>query len=595
MRFAVVSVLTAVVLSPSCTSADCPDGVARDEDGKCADPDLEMDQDGDGFLPSEGDCDDADPAVHPNASETCNGVDDDCDGVVDDPPYSGDYETWYPDADNDGFGDPARPQDACAQPAGYVADASDCDDTNAAVNPLGTERFNAVDDNCDGLFDCVDPTCTDPECVNAVDVERCWNYADDDGDGLVDCEDPDCDEHVWCTGVGRNTCTNGVDDNGVDGVDEADPQCRQVDFEEVGVPPVLCTAAALLDCSAPVCGVVCIERCYDGIDNDNDGAVDCNDTACTGLLGCGVYADLNYEGDCADGLDRDGDGLVDCADDDCDGQCTEVCDDGRDNDGDSLVDCEDADCLGDPSCSEQCDDQLDNDGDGLIDCWDDDCFGPACSGALRAYVTGGRFTRHHRERQRSPQSAFYILKYASPWDSASTWRAEAVTGVVEVQGANGHVARTCAWGIVAAGGGRRVDYGVTYFGLSPLYFNNSVVAPLTRSGTWTEPGCPVQPASFLPEPVVRRRGVCGFVDETVVRVNPGPIFYRWETVSRHAAAVPWYVPGPARDGFGWQFTDDDQESYFGTYGQIWPIHMRQSESEYWADLAVGAPWYTPAL
>ena len=52
----------------------------------------------------------------------------------------------------------------------------------------------------------------------------------------------------------------------------------------------------------------------------------------------------------------------------------EVCDDGIDNDGDGLVDCEDPDCAGSPECiPEICDDALDNDGDGLTDCEDSEC------------------------------------------------------------------------------------------------------------------------------------------------------------------------------------------------------------------------------
>lgn len=41
------------------------------------------DGDGDGFSTAEGDCDDGDPGIHPGATEVLNGVDDDCDGVVD--------------------------------------------------------------------------------------------------------------------------------------------------------------------------------------------------------------------------------------------------------------------------------------------------------------------------------------------------------------------------------------------------------------------------------------------------------------------------------------------------------------------------------
>lgn len=74
------------------------------------------------------------------------------------------------------------------------------------------------------------------------------------------------------------------------------------------------------------------------------------------------------ETSCTDGVDNDGDELVDCDDTDC--ECLVIeCSDGEDNDGDGLIDCYDPDC----GCEAVCDDGIDNDGDGLTDCDDDDC------------------------------------------------------------------------------------------------------------------------------------------------------------------------------------------------------------------------------
>ncbi len=79
---------------------------------------------------------------------------------------------------------------------------------------------------------------------------------------------------------------------------------------------------------------------------------------------------------CDDGVDNDGDGVVDCQDSNCvgDPSCDEVCNDGIDNDYDGATDCQDSDCVGDPSCDEVCDDGIDNDYDGWVDCIDADCL-----------------------------------------------------------------------------------------------------------------------------------------------------------------------------------------------------------------------------
>src|SRR5690554_3320838 len=60
------------------------------------------------------------------------GNDEDCQ------PYNPDaFEaaTWYLDNDGDGYGDPNNSIVSCEQPAGYVANAEDCDDNDADLNP----------------------------------------------------------------------------------------------------------------------------------------------------------------------------------------------------------------------------------------------------------------------------------------------------------------------------------------------------------------------------------------------------------------------------------------------------------------------------
>ena len=108
------------------------------------------DQDGDGFG-SEDDCDDNDPSVNSGIEEICDGIDNDCDGEIDE----GVTETFYADADEDGFGDNNITVEACESPSGHVPIANDCDDTNVDVHPDVLEvALDGVDQNCDGLEDC---------------------------------------------------------------------------------------------------------------------------------------------------------------------------------------------------------------------------------------------------------------------------------------------------------------------------------------------------------------------------------------------------------------------------------------------------------
>lgn len=101
----------------------------------------------DGYAESAGDCDDGDGAVYPGAVETCaTEWDDDCDGSTD---GAVDAPIWYADEDGDGFGDIGAATAAC-DADGRVADATDCDDDNARVNPGEDEVCgNGLDDDCD--------------------------------------------------------------------------------------------------------------------------------------------------------------------------------------------------------------------------------------------------------------------------------------------------------------------------------------------------------------------------------------------------------------------------------------------------------------
>jgi hypothetical protein len=99
------------------------------------------------------DCDDSDAgvAVNPLALERCNGLDDNCNGQVDEGLPN--ERPWFRDVDGDGFGAEGDVLRACAQPPGYAARAGDCDVMAADVFPGAPERCNNRDDNCNGQPD----------------------------------------------------------------------------------------------------------------------------------------------------------------------------------------------------------------------------------------------------------------------------------------------------------------------------------------------------------------------------------------------------------------------------------------------------------
>ena len=353
-----------------------------------------VDLDGDGLTPCSGDCDDADPHTYDKAPELCDGVDNDCDGRIDN----------GHDLDGDGF----------------TTCDGDCDDADAAISPAEAEACDGVDNDCDGTVD---------------------NGFDTDGDGVTSC-DGDCDDTDAATYPGASeTCDGDGDDNDCDGiVDNApdldgdgysacDGDCDDNDATTSPGASETCDGEDN-DCDGTVdngfdadgdgfttCDGDCddtnarnrpgaVESC-DGEDNDCDGTVDEGfDMDADGVSTCGGDCDdldaSTYPGasetcdgddnDCDgtvdEGFDADGDGVTTCggdcddgnggvypgapevcngADEDCDG----TIDEGYDSDGDGYTscggDCDDADSAVSPAETEVCDDGTDKDCDGLVD------------------------------------------------------------------------------------------------------------------------------------------------------------------------------------------------------------------------------------
>jgi len=108
---------------------DDGDDYGNDEVRLCHDP---FENRPDNYSPFAGDCDDDNNAIHPDAAEVCDGIDNDCDGDVDGNAL--DATQWYVDDDGDGYGYDIGPA-MCSQPPGHVDNGNDCDDSNGLIYP----------------------------------------------------------------------------------------------------------------------------------------------------------------------------------------------------------------------------------------------------------------------------------------------------------------------------------------------------------------------------------------------------------------------------------------------------------------------------
>ncbi len=403
-----------VTVYPSATEA--ADGTDDDCDGYIDEGTTAYDDDGDCFCESgtcegsvnpsctsvtAGDCDDGDLVTFPGTDELCDGIDNDCDSVVDEGDAV-DADTWYADDDTDGYGNLYDYALACAQPSGYVANSTDCDDTRADVSPTDLEYCDSVDNDCDGTVD------ED----SAVDADTWYQDYDSDSYGnlsitSVACNQPtgyvasstDCDDADNGNFPGASEYCDG-DDNDCDGtVDESSSVDATVwyadaDSDTYGTGAIYTSACSApsgyvsnsSDCNDGNAGISPgdVEVC-DGVDQDCDGTADDGvsityyrdadgdtyGTSASTTTGCtlpGGYSTNNT--DCNDSdasinpttvwyLDADGDGygkssytLTQCAQPS--GYVS------------SSTDCNDASALAHPGGTESCD-GLDNDCDGSTD------------------------------------------------------------------------------------------------------------------------------------------------------------------------------------------------------------------------------------
>lgn len=164
-----------------------------------------------GYVANNTDCDDSNNQINPNATEVFDGLDNNCDLVIDE---GFTLTTYYEDLDNDGYGSAVSIQSVTNPGAGYALVSGDCNDNNNAINPAASEVCDGADNDCDLSIDEDLPTFT--------------YYADTDNDGfgdvdatIISCSQPsgyvsndtDCDDT-------NNAINPNAIDIPVNGIDE---------------------------------------------------------------------------------------------------------------------------------------------------------------------------------------------------------------------------------------------------------------------------------------------------------------------------------------------------------------------------------------
>lgn len=266
-----------------------------------------------GYSSNALDCDDSRMQTSPVSLEYCNGIDDNCDGMIDDNTAI-DGGVYFADTDGDGFGNPFEPIFSCTLPTGYAANNQDCNDSSALIYPYAEEHCDGIDENCNTLID-------------ELASDRSFFYQDTDGDGYgsavysLSCDQPsgfvtqngDCDDSNINTFPTQQESCNGLDDNCDGAIDEGIPTIpfyKDTDGDGFGAaqtyncrqPTGYVSTAGDCDDSDALIFPNSQERC-NGLDDDCDGTVDAGGLGLDELCAADSCLDiLNADATSADGF-----------------------------------------------------------------------------------------------------------------------------------------------------------------------------------------------------------------------------------------------------------------------------------------------------